>query len=140
MWDKGTCRDNGEICQHSLVLLWFDLAHLVPQVLFTKCVQFLDLELKNPKKCDPWAKSLLELTLYLFETELGGSPESKSIPSVFRHITETFFWGIYNHWGEMGNSHRHFRFQKSSTAFQRCLAPSISCGGCWGTWALCSIK
>lgn len=30
-------------------------------------------------------------TLYLFETELGGSPESKSIPSVSRHITETFF-------------------------------------------------
>lgn len=93
MWDKGICRDNGEICQHSLVLLWFDLAHLIPQVLFTKCVQFLDLELKNPKKCAPWAKGLFELTLYLFETELGGSPESKSIPSVFRHITETFFGG-----------------------------------------------
>lgn len=99
MWDKDICRDNGEICQHSFVLLWFDLAHLVPRVLFTKCVQFLDQELKNPKKCAPRAKRLFELTLYLFEPELGGSPESKSIPSVFRCKTETFF-GEYIDRGE----------------------------------------
>lgn len=91
MWDKGICRNNGEICQHLLVLLWFDLAYFVLQVLLTKCVQFLDLELQNPKKFAPWAECLFELTLYLFETEVGGSPESKSMPSVFRHITETIF-------------------------------------------------
>lgn len=138
MWDKDICRDNGEICQHSFVLLWFDLAHLVPRVLFTKCVQFLDQELKNPKKCAPRAKRLFELTLYLFEPELGGSPESKSIPSVFRCKRETFF-GEYIDRGEKW-AHRHFSCQKSSTAFQSCLAPSSSCAGCWGTWALCSIK
>lgn len=75
MWDKGICRNNGEIWQHMLFLLWFDLAHLVPQGLFTKCVQFLDLELKNPKECVPWAESLFELPVYLFETEQGESPE-----------------------------------------------------------------
>lgn len=51
---------------------------------------FLDLELKNPKECASWAESLFESTLYLFETEGGGSPESKFIPSAFRHIIETF--------------------------------------------------
>lgn len=89
MWDKGICRNNGEICQCSLVLPWFDLAYLVPWVLFTKSSVSRSRTQKSQETCSTGRAFFL--TLYLFETELGGSLESKSITSVSRHITETFF-------------------------------------------------
>lgn len=41
-----------------------------------------------------WAEHLFELSFYSFEAELSGSSESKSIPSIFRRVTETFFGNI----------------------------------------------
>lgn len=87
-----------------------------------------------------WAERLFELTLYSFETELGGPSESKSIPSIFRHITETFF-------GEDIISGEKWEIPKATSMLRRAL---LHFRGAWlppsvvqavrGSWALCWIK
>lgn len=103
------------------------------QVLFTKYVHFLDLELQNFRKLVFSGQSVC-LNSLSFETELGGLSESKYI-----HNKE--FWGEYiisrekqaipKGTSDMRRAVLHFR--------GAWLPPSVV-QAVRGSWALCSIN